>query len=106
MTESIRRRLDPALEEVIDSVHDTVTPPLSSSTTIVNNASFDSLDHVLQDMEVLQQMIPVLPSPTPTKVIPTPRVNTPQVQQLMKRTTLMQPPPLLVRARYDHNRTY
>ena len=54
VSESIRRCLDPALEEVVTD--SPVTPPLSSSTTIVNTNSFDSLDQVLQDMEVLQQM--------------------------------------------------
>ena len=55
LTESIRRRLDHDLEDAIESGQDTVSPP-SLSTTIVNNASFDSLDQVLQDMDVIQQM--------------------------------------------------
>jgi hypothetical protein len=55
LTESICRRLDHDLEDAIESGQDAVSSS-SISTTIVNTASFDSLDQVLQDMDVIQQM--------------------------------------------------
>jgi hypothetical protein len=49
----VRRRLDPALEEAKDAG---TAEAAQSSFSLNNNASFDSLDQVLQDMEVIQQL--------------------------------------------------